>query len=345
MSKPQQETGTVGKAIVAVGDGVVEIQDISVRPLGEWDIRVQLERSAISVGTESHIVGKLAIANNPMIPGYAPVARIEAIGTEAATLFSTGDRVSYFCPAAPLNIPGNCCGGHQSPALLNVNPETRDLLGADQYCIKVPDDLSSEKAAFGGISAVSSMGASMPGTLPGDKVLVLGQGLIGQFAAQHFRLRGAEVAVSDIDDKRLQISAACGADHLIHAAQQETASVLREIWPDGADIIADTTGSHRVIESSLPAIKRRGRYVFLGWCKGADFAIERLQAQTIFQAFFPWTLEGPHVQHSWRMMQQGGLKTDPLITHRAHFSEAPGIYEMMQQSPENHLGIVLNWDQ
>jgi len=333
-----------GRAVVAVGNSKVEGREIHIAPPKEWDIQVNLECSAISIGTETHVV-RNTTPDDPRILGYAPVARVLSVGEHAATLFSEGDRVIYFGPEKVADGPGLCCGGHQSPALLNVNPAMRDLLGPDRFCVKVPDGLTSEHAAFAGIAAVSSMGATMPGTTPGDKVLVLGLGLIGQFATQHFRLHGAEVAVSDIDKQRLAVAAACGADHVINASEQDTARAVRAIWPAGADIIADTTGLYPVIESTLNALKTRGRYVFLGWCKGAKFNLERFQGQKVFEAFFPWTLEGVHVQHSLRMMLQGGLRVNPLITHRVGVEEAPAIYDVLVNSTSQHLGVVLNWDE
>lgn len=345
MSDTSTDRNTTGRALVAVGNGKVEFRRISVPPLTEWDIQVRLERSAISIGTESHIVGKVASADSPFIIGYAPVASVEAVGAQAARYFAKGNRVIYFGPDRTPNGPAHCCGGHQSPAVLNVNPETRDLLGPDRFCVKVPDGLDSEQAAFAGIAAVSSMGATMPGTKPGDKVLVLGQGLIGQFAAQHFRLRGAEVAVSDLNAKRLSISSVCGADHVINSSELDTVEAVRAIWSEGADIIADTTGSYPVIESTLNALKKRGRYVFLGWCKGANFNLERFHGQNVFEAFFPWTLEGAHVLHSLRMLKQGGLRADPLITHRVDIGEAPPVYEKILNATEEYLGVVFNWDE
>ena len=109
-----------GKAIVAVGNGKVEIRDIKVPRVDEWDIRVALERSAISAGTESHVARSIANINKPLVLGYAPIGRIEAVGEKAAALFAVGDRVSYFCPSPSAAGPDNCSGGHQSPAVLNV---------------------------------------------------------------------------------------------------------------------------------------------------------------------------------------------------------------------------------
>lgn len=344
MREISEDSRIPGCALVAVGNSKVEVQEIRVPPVGEWDILVRLERSAISIGTESHVVRSTKI-DAPRIFGYAPVARVVAVGTQAAQFFSTLDRVTYFGPSRVPGAPAHWGGGHQSPALLNLNPATRDLLGPDRFCVKVPEGLISEHAAFGGIAAVSSMGATMPGTRPGDKVLVLGQGLIGQFAAQHFRLRGAEVAVSDLNENRLSISSACGADHVINGSERDTVEAVRAIWSDGADIVADTTGLYPVIESTLNALRQRGRYVFLGWCKGANFNLERFHNQKVFEAFFPWTLEGSHVQHSLRMLKQGSLRVDPLITHRISVGEAPSVYDTIVNSTEGHLGVVLNWDE
>jgi len=64
----------------------------------------------------------------------------------------------------------------------------------------------------------------------------------------------------------------------------------------------------------------------------------------VFEAFFPWTLEGSHVLHSLRMLKQGGLRVDPLITHRVGVDEAPSVYEKIISSTEEHLGVVINWD-
>jgi threonine dehydrogenase-like Zn-dependent dehydrogenase len=341
----QKDEAKPGRALVAVGDGSVEVHEIHVGSPSEWDIKLIVERSAISAGTESHIVRNIARIDSPTVIGYAPVARVDEVGEKAAKYFARGDRVTYFSPNQSLDGTAHVCGGHQSPALLNVNPETRDLLGPDQFCVKIPEGLSSEVAAFGGIAAVSSMGATMPGTKPGDKVLVLGQGLIGQFATQHFRLRGAEVIVSDIDARRLKVATSCGAEYTINAIKEDTVDAVRAIWSDGADIVADTTGSYRIIEETLDALKTRGSYVFLGWCKGSDFTLERFHGQKVFQAFFPWTLEGPHVLHSLRMMKQGGIRVDPLISHRIGIEEAPNVYETILNSPEEHLGIVINWNE
>ncbi len=332
----------VAKAIVAVESKKVEIREVELGPMGEWDIRVELETSAISAGTESYCLGEFGGNGDPFILGYAPVGRIVEVGAKAADTFAVGERVSYFAPAPPVGI-GQGCGGHVSPAICHVDPESRDLLGPDTYVVKVPEGLASDRAAFGGVSAVSCMGVSLAEPKVGDKALVIGQGLIGHFAALHFKLRGAEVAVVDIHDNRLAMAKAGGMDHTINSANVDMVEAVRAIWPDGADIIADSTGNYDVIDKSVDAIRYRGKYVFLAWCKGANFNLPKFHNR-VSAAFFPWTLEGARVLHSWRLMDAGSLDVDHIISHRMPYTDAQKAFDLIYSSPDKFTGILLEWE-
>ena len=44
------------------------------------------------------------------------------------------------------------------------------------------------------------------------------------------------------------------------------------------------------------------------------------------------------------MMKQGGLKVDPIISHRGRVDDAPELYDMILNRPKEHLGVVFNWN-
>jgi len=328
-------------AVVAVESKKVEIREVDPGPMGEWDLRVELEASAISAGTESYGLAAYG-GGDPFILGYAPVGRVVDVGAKAADSYKVGDRVSYFAPSPPVGI-GQRCGGHQSPAICNVDPESRDLLGPDCYVVKVPEELSSARAAFGGVSAVSCLGVSLARPNVGDKAFVIGQGVIGHYAAQHFRLRGAEVAVADIHENRLHMAKEGGVDHVINCSTEDMVEAIRAIWPDGADIVADSTGNYEVIDKSVEVLRRRGKYVFLAWCKGPNFNLPNFQCSRVFEACFPWTLEGARVLSSWRLMAAGSLPVDHIISHRMPYTDAQKAFDMIYNTPEQMTGILLEW--
>ena len=328
------------RAVVSTGVRRVELQEVEIGAVGEWDVAVELERSAISVGTESHVLAGAGFPR-PYIPGYAPIGRVVEVGERAAASFAPGDRISYFQPRPPQTVVQNC-GGHQSPAIIDVDPSKRDLLASNTYCVTVPAGLSSERAAFGGISSISSLGVTLAAPRVGDRALVIGQGMIGQLAAQHLKLRGAEVAVADRHRLRLDLALRCGLDHAIDAGRENVVEAARALWPDGADIVADATGSYAVVEQAVPALRREGTVLFLAWYKGAGLNLEAFHG-TVFRACFPWTLKGDHVLASWRLMATGALQVDHLLTHTFPVAHAQQAYDLIYHAPQSYVGITLNW--
>ena len=328
------------RAVVSTATKRVELREVEIGAVGAWDVLVELERSAISVGTESYVLAGEHFPR-PYVPGYAPIARVVETGAEAARLFAPGERISYFQPRPPRAVIQNC-GGHQSPAIIGVNPAERNLLASNTYCVKVPDELSTERAAFGGIASISSLGVSLAAPQPGQRALVIGLGMIGQMAAAHLKLRGAEVAVADLHELRRELARRGGADHVIDPQRDDLVARVRELWPDGADIVADATGSYAVVERAVPALRREGTVLFLAWYKGAGLNLEAFHG-TVFRACFPWTLKGDHVLASWRLMATGALQVDHLLTHTFPVAHAQQAYDLIYHAPQSCVGITLNW--
>ena len=337
----------VARAVVSADTGRVEVREVEIGAVGEWDVAVELERSAISVGTESYVLAT-ATYPRPYIPGYAPIGRVVEVGDRAAARFSPGDRISYFQPRPPRSVVQGSpctlqnCGGHQSPAIIDVDPARRDLLASNTYCVTVPEGLSTERAAFGGISSISSLGVTLAAPRVGDRALVIGQGMIGQLAAQHLKLRGAEVAVADRHEPRLELARRSGVDHVIDVRRDNLVETTRALWPDGADLVADATGSYRVVEDAVGALRREGTVLFLAWYKGADFNLQRFHG-TVFRACFPWTLKGDHVLASWRLLESGALCVDHLHTHSFPVADAQQAYDLIYRAPQEYVGITLDW--
>lgn len=329
-------------AVIPIDARHVDFRTIEIGEPGPDDLVVELECSAVSVGTELYILS-FAEAANPRVLGYAPVGRITRVGENAASRFAVGERVTYFAPRGPAPGAGvgQLCGGHQSPAILNVHP-SRDLFAPNSYVVKVPEGVTSERAAFAGISAVSYFGTTMPNPQPGDRVVVVGQGIIGLFATRHFALRGCRVVAADTVPARLEAARRCGADHVVDAGNADLVKFVRELWPSGSDIVVDCTASHRVVEASIGALRHEGKFVFLGYYKGADFNLGRLHG-VVFESFFPWTLRGHHVAASLKLMAMGALDPEPLISHRFAAREAQKAFEMILTPPANYLGVLLDW--
>ncbi|SET40522.1 Threonine dehydrogenase [Natronincola peptidivorans] len=77
----------------------------------------------------------------------------------------------------------------------------------------------------------------------GDKVLVIGAGAIGIFAALAAKLRGAEVYISDIFDKRLEAAMKMGVDGIINVKNEDLKERVKDITNgNGMDVCLEAVG-------------------------------------------------------------------------------------------------------
>jgi L-gulonate 5-dehydrogenase len=98
---------------------------------------------------------------------------------------------------------------------------------------------------------------------PGEHVVVLGAGPIGQALALAATDRGAAVVVVDTVAGRLARAKATGADVL--AADGNLAAALRE-WAgdDGPEVVIEATGVPALVQRSVELVAHAGRVVVVG---------------------------------------------------------------------------------
>ena len=161
-------------------------------------------------------------------------------------------------------------------------------------------------------------------------------------AAQHLKLRGVEVAVADLHELRRELAQRSGADHVINPLREDLVARVRALWPDGADIVADATGSYEVVERAVRRCAAKARCCSWPGTR-APGSICKPSTGTVFRACFPWTLKGDHVLSSWRLMETGALLVDHLNTHTFPVTAAGIAYDLIYRAPESYTGITLDW--
>jgi threonine dehydrogenase-like Zn-dependent dehydrogenase len=86
---------------------------------------------------------------------------------------------------------------------------------------------------------------------PGDEVLVLGDGKLGNLCAQALRLTGAKVTVLGKHEDKLKLVKRAGVQTIL----------LRDWQPRLFDIVVEATGSASGLELALSAVRPRGTLV------------------------------------------------------------------------------------
>jgi 2-desacetyl-2-hydroxyethyl bacteriochlorophyllide A dehydrogenase len=313
-------------------------------------ILVATSWSAVSAGTELAVwTGthqwlkdpKLPDWKFPFRPGYSAAGTVVAVGS-AIKDWKPGDRVSY---------PGN----HASHELLTIGHERARLW-------KLPASLDFEKASVACIARYG-LGASVrAGITLGRSFVVLGLGVIGQFALR-CALAAACHPVIGIDGVKMRREAAqaAGADHVIDPASGDSREQLSNyLGRRGAEIVADATGIPDAVPVAMSLACDGGQVVIVGSPRGKAkdvnfyddlhrryIEVTGAHGNMLFEPAHTrlagaWDID--KAQH-WLLAElaAGRLSLAGLITHEISPESLGQAYEGLLKKKEEYLGVVVKW--
>lgn len=283
--------------------------------------------------------------DEPKPLGYSSAGEIIEIG-EAVNQFQKGDRVA-------------CIGaGFASHAEIISLPEC--------LCAKIPTGLSFEEASFGMLGAIALQGVRCAEIKPGEKVAVLGLGLIGQITAQLLKAHGCSVIASDLEEHKLHLARTLGCDRAVFARDMERAATDFSSG-EGVDKVIITAASKNssLIMLAAQIAKFRAKIVLVGT---ADLRIPRQifwEKELEFQVskgagYDPMSAEDYAYPESYKALSQDvnlrefldlvkerKISLTPLVTHRFFIKNALKAYEMIsnRRSREKHIGVLLKYDE
>jgi threonine dehydrogenase-like Zn-dependent dehydrogenase len=160
--------------------------------------------------------------------------------------FGCGD-----CDACRRDL-GRHCASRSVMGILNADGAFAEYVAipAENLHI-VPDDVSDEEAVFTEPLAAAFEILAQIQLNPGDDVLVLGDGKLGNLCAQALRLTGAKVTVLGKHADKLA---------LIKKARLRTIQ-LKDWQPRSFDVVVEATGSASGLELALAAVRPRGTLI------------------------------------------------------------------------------------
>ena len=222
------------KAAVFEEKGRVRIAELPRPVPGAGEVLVQVMACGVC-GTDVHIYhGDEGAAKTPAgtVLGHEFAGVIAEVGP-GVTAVSVGDRVCV----DPNQLCGSCrwClegKGHFCEHMVGIGTTVHG--GFAQYCAvaasqvhKVAETTTFEMAAMTEPLACCLHGIDLCGIVPGDTVVIIGGGMIGQLMVQLSRLSGAaQVALVEPVESKRQQALALGADAAIDPAAEDTAEAL-----------------------------------------------------------------------------------------------------------------------
>jgi threonine dehydrogenase-like Zn-dependent dehydrogenase len=319
------------------GVGNVQMIEVEIPSPGPQDALVKVNRSLISRGSELFARYVKEQAVSPQIMGYSDAGGVVSVGAET-TRVKPGDRVMAQGPHAQYV----------------VQPADDEAAGI----FVLPHGLSHEAATFLPLANGGVAWSRATPIKPGDTVVVLGQGLVGNLYAQAVRERNPErIIVIDATDLRCKIATACGNQTVLNAATTDTVEAVKDLTNgQGADVVVECVGGNAGIESFKQAQQMLGKggvlHLISKYQAGdgvpgsgllpLDSGI--MQGRQIVLGYWNEPNPGTHLPDTAQMLLDGRINVDPLITHRLPWEQTAEAYHMLFNSPQEALGVVIEWE-
>jgi len=288
--------------------------------------------------------------DEPLPLGYSCAGEVIEVGYGASE-FSKGELVA-------------CAGGGYAS-------HAEEVFVPKNLVVKIPDNVSTEEAAFVTLGAIALQGVRRAELTPGERVAVIGLGLLGQLTAQILNAYGLPVLGLDVSQRQvekahklgLQEGAVIGQD-----AVEKVASSFSNGQGVDAVIITAATKSNEPVELAGRISRNKGRISVVGdvkmdvprkiyYEKELDLRISRSYGPGRYDpnyeekgvdypiGYVRWT-EKQNMEEFLRLISIGRVDVKPMITHTFKIADALEAYKLILENPdkEDFTAVLLEYD-
>jgi predicted dehydrogenase/D-arabinose 1-dehydrogenase-like Zn-dependent alcohol dehydrogenase len=318
---------------------------------------IRTSRSLVSAGTERMLVdfgraGLIGKARRQPEKVRAVLAKMRSEGL-IATWRAVRAKLEQpiplgYCHVGTVIDAGEAPGFSPGDRVVSNGPHAEVVSVAQDLCARIPDGVEDEAAAFVPLAAIAWEGINLLKVVPGDRIVVIGLGLIGQIAVRILRLLGCEVLGFDPYAERRALAERHGAVMTGRGVDADTAALA---WTGGHGVagvlITASASTDVIVNQAARSCRRRGRVVLVGVVglrlNRADF----YRNEVSFQVSCSYGVRSVGVEGSARdnfeqvlsWMAEQKLEVGDLVTNRIAFDDAHTAYAALVDSQA--LGIML----
>jgi len=281
--------------------------------------------------------------------GYS-TSGVVAASMDSNSKFKPGDRVA--------------CAGQDYASHSEVVSVPQNLVA------KIPDNVTFEEASFTTLGAIALQGVRQAEPRLGDKVCVIGLGLLGQLTVQLLKANGCRVFGVEISKNLVDLAMKSGADKAVPRSDSNLHTAI-DNFTDGhgfdSVVITAAAPSNDPIELSSVISRKKGKVIVVGAVKmdiprDPDFYRKELELKmscsygpgrydNVYEedgvdypfAYVRYT-EQRNMETFLDLISQGTIKLKDLITHTFDISKAEKAYDIvLGKVEEPHIGILLSY--
>ncbi|MFN6935896.1 MAG: bi-domain-containing oxidoreductase, partial [Tsuneonella sp.] len=357
--------------------GAMRVIEAPVSRAGPGAAIVRSTVSLISAGTEKQIIdlsraslaGK-AIKRPDLVQqtlrkmkteGIVPVVRkvFAKLDTPIPLGYSLAGEVVSAGPGSGVQ-PGDrvACAGAAIANHAEFNAVPKNLM------VRIPHGVSDEDASFVTLGAIALQGVRITQPTLGERVVVMGLGLIGLLTVQILKANGCRVIGYDPNPKRVALAKGLGADLVV--SDDLTQAVQGFTGGHGADavVVTASTKSSEPLNTAAEISRLKGRVVVVGlvgmnidrdpfYKRELDLRLSMSNGPGRYDpsyekeghdyplAYVRWT-EARNMEAFLELIADGRVTPSRLITHRFRIGQAESAYALMDGT-EPYLAILLDY--
>jgi predicted dehydrogenase len=359
-------------------NGRIEVLDVPSPAVAAEGVLVDVRASLLSPGTErstveaarASLIGK-ARARPDQARQVLEKARsdgvratLDAVRTRldqpsplgyssAGVVLEVGGRVSDLRPGDRVACAG---AGHAVHAELAYVPAN--------LCARLPESVSFEAGSFATVGSIALHGVRQAEARIGERVAVIGLGLVGQLACRLLRAAGCEIVGIDLDAELVERARESGIDAHLRSAL-DLAALPASVAECDAVVITAATGSDDPVKLAGALARDRARIVVVGdvgmdlprssyYGKELELRLSRSYGPGRYDreyeergldypiGYVRWT-ERRNLQAFVGLLGDGRIEVEDLITRRVPVERAADAYEQLLSGTGPSLGQVLTY--
>jgi Zn-dependent alcohol dehydrogenase len=270
-----------------VWTGQLEVRDdVAVRDPRQNEVRVRIANAGLCHSDVSVIDGTIPFPT-PVVLGHEGAGVVTQVG-DAVTKVKVGDHVVLTtlgncgrCAACDRGQPTHCrdtmgrlgrpftVGGEKAFSFANTGVFTEEVVVTETQAVVIDSDVPLSAACLIGCAVVTGAGAVLnrARVRPGQTVVIIGAGGIGQSAIQAARISAAgRIVAVDANPGKEAVARRFGATDFVDAsAVDDTVEAVKARGlPNGADHVIECVGHPALIRQGVELLDWGGTLTLLG---------------------------------------------------------------------------------
>ena len=254
-------------------EGVTRFAEIDRQDVGAGEVRVSVRHVGLCGSDLNTFRGLNPLVALPRIPGHEIGGEIVEIGEGVPAQYTIGSRVIVLpytnCGQCSSCLKGrvNACRYNRTLGVQQDGGLAEEIVLPAQKLI-LNDTLDPRFLALVEPLSVGFHAVARGRVAAGERIVVLGCGMIGMGVVIGAVARGAEVIAVDLSAEKTALAARFGATHQINAGSEDVVARVSELTGDkGVDVAFEAVGLPQTFTQAIELAGFAGRVVYVGYAK------------------------------------------------------------------------------